>query len=49
LEYIASGQLKAGDKIPAERKLAELLNVSRASLREALSYLEISGFLKTVP
>ncbi len=49
LAYIASGQLKAGDKIPAERKLAESLNVSRASLREALSYLEISGFLKTVP
>lgn len=49
LEYIASGQLEVGDKIPAERKLAESLNVSRASLREALSYLEISGFLKTVP
>ena len=38
---IESGQLKAGDKLPTERSLAEQLGVSRSSVREALSALEV--------
>lgn len=46
---ITSGQLKAGDRLPSERKLAEKLGVSRAYVREALQKLEFYGILKTLP
>ncbi|MGH2346605.1 MAG: FadR/GntR family transcriptional regulator, partial [Chloroflexota bacterium] len=42
---IESGQLKAGDKLPTERGLAEQLGVSRSSVREALSALEVLGVI----
>jgi GntR family transcriptional regulator, transcriptional repressor for pyruvate dehydrogenase complex len=42
---IESGQLKAGDKLPTERSLAEQLGVSRSSVREALSALEVLGVI----
>lgn len=42
---ISQGNLKPGDKLPAERVLAENLNVSRASVREALSALHLIGLL----
>lgn len=44
---ILSGDLKKGDKLPAERELAEKLAVSRASVREALRALEIMGLLES--
>lgn len=44
-EQIAAGRLKAGDRLPGERQLAESLNVSRASVREALRVLEAMGVL----
>ncbi|HOP63487.1 MAG TPA: FadR/GntR family transcriptional regulator [Spirochaetota bacterium] len=43
---ISEGDLKPGDKLPAERVLAENLNVSRASVREALSALHLLGLLE---
>lgn len=46
---ISSGQLKAGDRLPSERKLAEKLNVSRGHVREAIQKLEFYGILKTLP
>jgi GntR family transcriptional repressor for pyruvate dehydrogenase complex len=46
-ELILSGELKKGDKLPGERQLAELLGVSRASVRESLRSLEIMGFLES--
>ena len=46
---ITSGEIKPGDKLPSERKLAEHLGVSRGQVREALSKLEFYGILKTLP
>jgi DNA-binding FadR family transcriptional regulator len=43
LGYIASHQLKDGDALPPERKLAEELGVSRRELRSVLASLEASG------
>jgi GntR family transcriptional regulator, transcriptional repressor for pyruvate dehydrogenase complex len=42
---IFQNHLKPGDRIPSERELSELFNVSRLSVREALRSLERSGFL----
>jgi DNA-binding FadR family transcriptional regulator len=42
---LAAGKLKPGDKLPAERELAQQLAVSRAALREALRSLEIAGVI----
>ena len=46
---ITSGQLKPGDRLPPERKLAEKLGVGRTHVREALQKLEFYGILKTLP
>jgi len=46
---ITSGQLKPGDKLPSERKLAEQLGVSRTHIRDAIAKLDFYGILKTVP
>jgi len=43
---IESGSLQAGDKIPAERELARMLKVSRASLRTGIGYLAAMGVMK---
>lgn len=44
---ILEGVLNPGDRLPPERELAEELEVSRPSLREALQKLEASGLLET--
>jgi len=40
LKYILQGGVNPGDKLPPERTLATQLNVTRATLREALKKLE---------
>lgn len=46
---IHDGSLKKGDKLPPERGLAEMLNVSRTSVREALKVMEIMGIIEIRP
>lgn len=48
-EMIHTGELRQGDLLPPQRELSERMNVSRASLREALSVLETLGLLRTEP
>jgi len=43
--YIADNRLKAGDRLPTERALAEQLEVSRPVIREALGTLEALGLI----
>ena len=46
-DMIEKGRLKSGDQLPGERELAEVFNVSRSSVREALRALESQGFLES--
>lgn len=46
-EQIMAGSLTVGDPLPAERDLATKLNVSRASVREALRVLESLGVVRS--
>jgi GntR family transcriptional repressor for pyruvate dehydrogenase complex len=44
---IQLGVFRAGSKLPNERELSQRLNVSRATLREAISALRAAGFVST--
>lgn len=46
---ISSGELKPGDKLPPERKLAEHFGVGRGQVRDAIQRLEFYGILRTLP
>jgi GntR family transcriptional repressor for pyruvate dehydrogenase complex len=43
---IRAGTIKAGDRLPPERTLAEMLGVGRNSVREALRELEVLGLVE---
>jgi len=45
-KLVAGGQLKPGDRLPSERELVERFQVSRASIREAISALEMMGLIE---
>jgi GntR family transcriptional repressor for pyruvate dehydrogenase complex len=42
---IAEGAVVPGDRLPPERELAEMVGVSRSSLRQALKVLEMMGVI----
>lgn len=44
--YIVGGKLAAGTELPSERELAETLQVSRFSLREALRVAQAQGLIE---
>jgi GntR family transcriptional repressor for pyruvate dehydrogenase complex len=46
IELIEIQKLSPGDKLPPERQLADLLEVSRPSLREALHILQAQGLVQ---
>jgi GntR family transcriptional regulator, transcriptional repressor for pyruvate dehydrogenase complex len=48
-QLIDAGKLKAGDRLPSERELAETFRVSRSSVREAIKTLENEGLVMTRP
>ena len=45
LEALVDGRLRAGERLPPERELAAMFNVSRSSVREAMTMLQIAGVL----
>ena len=46
MRMIRDGQLQPGDRLPAERQLAQSFQVSRASLRDAIRHLELLGYVE---
>jgi GntR family transcriptional regulator, transcriptional repressor for pyruvate dehydrogenase complex len=48
LRLIAAGDLAPGERLPGERHLAEMMNVSRVSIRTALQHLKSRGFIDAV-
>lgn len=44
-EAILAGEIKVGEKLPAERKLTEMFETSRGTIREALRVLEQKGLI----
>jgi DNA-binding LacI/PurR family transcriptional regulator len=48
-DQIVDGTLQPGEKLSSERNLQETLEVSRATVREAINALAQSGFLHSVP
>lgn len=44
-DQIMSGNLRVGDRLPAERELASMLEVSRSAVREAIRVLQARGVL----
>lgn len=46
--YIIDTNLEIGDKLPTEKELCNILNVSRSTLRESVKVLTYSGILKSV-
>jgi len=47
--YIEQNHLKPLDRLPSERKLAELFRINRITLREAISRLENEHILYSIP
>lgn len=48
-EQLYSGRLQPGERLPAERRLAEQLSVGRAYVRAAFQKLEFYGIVQTFP
>lgn len=47
VQYIAENRLQAGDRLPSERTLVEMLGASRLPIREALSVLKGLGIVES--
>ncbi len=47
-EAITSGRYAVGDKLPSEKELCQIFNVSRVPVREALCALELNGMVDSV-
>jgi DNA-binding FadR family transcriptional regulator len=48
-DSIYRGELKIGERLPAERELAELMQVSRSSVRKAIGQLLEMGYVELRP
>ena len=47
-QYIASDEIQIGDKLPPELTLAQMLDVSRSTIREAIRTLSVMGYIRIV-
>ena len=47
--FVNTGILRPGDKLPAERKMAEKFQVGRSTVRTAIKRLEFYQVIKTLP
>ncbi|HZF40673.1 MAG TPA: FadR/GntR family transcriptional regulator [Blastocatellia bacterium] len=48
-ELLGRGELKGGSRLPPERELADMLHISRPSLRTALKALSVMGVIHAKP
>lgn len=48
LDLLETDKFSEGDKLPTERELQELYGVSRATVRSAVSELELEGYLERI-
>lgn len=48
-DFLRGGTLQAGDRLPGERELAQVLGIGRTALRPALEEMEAQGFLRRQP
>lgn len=46
IDYLMSGEVEPGDRIPSERRLTEMLGVNRPTVREAIKSLGFLGLLE---
>lgn len=46
MDFIFSGNIKLGERLPAERVLSEALGVGRSAIREAIKALTVLGILE---
>ncbi|SDM22842.1 FadR/GntR family transcriptional regulator [Halarsenatibacter silvermanii] len=46
LDLLKEGELKPGDNLPSEKKLAQNFGVSRVTIRESLQVLELLGLIE---
>jgi DNA-binding FadR family transcriptional regulator len=46
-DYVDDAQLKAGDRLPAERELMSALAVGRSTIREAIRHFQALGVIET--
>ena len=44
--FVAEQDMKPGDRLPSEQKLAQRFNISRATVREAIVALEVFGLVE---
>jgi GntR family transcriptional regulator, transcriptional repressor for pyruvate dehydrogenase complex len=49
LDYLMSGAVESGDRLPPERQLATSMGVGRSAVREALAALEVLGIVSVRP
>ena len=49
VENISSGKLQPGSRLPSDRSFAEMLGLSRSSVREALKVLNAMGIIDILP
>ena len=46
-DLVLNGTMKCGDRLPSEAEMARNFGVGRQTIREAMRFLEISGFITT--